>query len=133
MVPAAVDNMLAPAHLARLCLAKVDLAGQEARKGDLVDTQQPSVAEVKLIVAPVSALRSRVRQLLEDWPGNPLLEQLVAICGRLLGELEWPESFPGKLFAWRGFLRAGSLSNCNLYNHDRLFCCRVWGETWSET
>jgi len=85
-IPGGMDQLLAGAHLARLSLAKMDLQGEETRQGGGVDVQQPSVLEVKLIVPPVSALRSRVKQLLEEWPGNPLLEQLVAICGRLLGE-----------------------------------------------
>ena len=59
------------------------------RRGDPVDVQRPSVAEARLVVGPVSALRARVHELLGEWPGNPLLEQLTTICKRLLGESAW--------------------------------------------
>ena len=47
--------------------------------------QQPHVAEAALVKEPVTALTQRLRQLLMDWPENPLLEQLIALCNRLLG------------------------------------------------
>ena len=49
--------------------------------------QQPAVGELLLVREPVAALLARLRELLEDWPGNPMLEQLIAICSRLLGAL----------------------------------------------
>lgn len=59
----------------------------------LVDVYQPVVEEVCLIEGPVSALRRRVRELLEEWPGNPLLAQLETIADRLLAT---PVSVPLK-------------------------------------
>ena len=47
--------------------------------------QQPHVAEAALVKEPVTALTQRLGQLLLDWPENPLLEQLIALCSRLLG------------------------------------------------
>ncbi len=38
-----------------------------------------------LLEEPVSSMQQRVAHLLAEWPDNPLLMQLKAICQRLLG------------------------------------------------
>jgi len=50
-----------------------------------VDLQCPVVEETALLVAPVRGVAARLVQLLEEWPEHPILSQLAAICGRLLG------------------------------------------------
>ena len=50
-----------------------------------MDLQGPVVEEAALLAAPVRAVAARLAQLLADWPEHPILEQLAAICGRLLG------------------------------------------------
>lgn len=53
--------------------------------GKAVDLQGPVVEETALLVAPVRGVAARLAQLLEEWPEHPILSQLAAICGRLLG------------------------------------------------
>ncbi|EFJ44763.1 hypothetical protein VOLCADRAFT_121252, partial [Volvox carteri f. nagariensis] len=49
-----------------------------------VDIQKPCVEEISLLQEPVSALESRLRGLLEEYPDHPLLVQLRAIALRVL-------------------------------------------------
>lgn len=53
--------------------------------GEALDIQQACVEEAALLQAPVSALRARLAQLLQEWPEHPVLLQLLAICDRLTG------------------------------------------------
>ena len=39
-----------------------------------------------LLQGPVRAVRTRLTELLAEWPDHPLLAQLAAIADRLLGE-----------------------------------------------
>ena len=55
--------------------------------GDAVDIQQACVEEAALLQGPVSALKARLNQLLQEWPEHPVLTQLLAICHRLTGLL----------------------------------------------
>lgn len=43
--------------------------------------------EVQLVAAPLAALVQRVQQLLEEFPDNPLLGQLLQLAGRIQGVL----------------------------------------------
>ncbi|GIL72549.1 hypothetical protein Vretifemale_2893, partial [Volvox reticuliferus] len=49
-----------------------------------VDIQKPCVEEISLLQEPVSAMESRLRRLLEEYPDHPLLVQLRAIALRVL-------------------------------------------------
>eukprot|EP00798_Chlamydomonas_sp_ICE-L_P024875 gene24875-10536_t len=49
-----------------------------------IDVQVSCVEEVSLLQAPVTAVEIRLRELLEEFPTHPLLEQLLAICTRCL-------------------------------------------------
>ncbi|GLI68780.1 hypothetical protein VaNZ11_013272, partial [Volvox africanus] len=49
-----------------------------------VDIQKPCVEEISLLQEPVSAMESRLRGLLEEYPDHPLLVQLRAITLRIL-------------------------------------------------
>lgn len=51
----------------------------------MVDVQGPVVAEAALLGPPLQSVAGRLAQLLDEWPGHPILSQLQAICGRLLG------------------------------------------------
>ena len=42
--------------------------------------------EVGLLEEPLQAMQERLTQLLADWPENPILMQLLALCQRLAGE-----------------------------------------------
>ena len=53
--------------------------------GDAVDIQQACVQEAAILQGPVSALKGRLHQLLQEWPEHPVLVQLLAICHRLTG------------------------------------------------
>ena len=59
-----------------------------------MDIQQACVEEAALLQGPVSALKKRLHQLLQDWPEHPVLEQLLAICHRLTGALTDPLACP---------------------------------------
>ena len=41
--------------------------------------------EAGLLDEPVQAMQERLTQLLADWPENPILMQLLALCQRLAG------------------------------------------------
>lgn len=87
MLPAEVDRQLAGANLHRLALEAGKLNTAASAAESLVDVQQPCTVELELLIAPVQALQVRLEELLLEWPDNPLLEQLVAICKRLIGTL----------------------------------------------
>lgn len=55
-----------------------------------MDIQQACVEEAALLQGPVSALKGRLHQLLQEWPEHPVLDQLLAICHRLTGALTPP-------------------------------------------
>ena len=85
MLPAEVDRQLAGANLHRLALEAGDLSASATAAESTVDVQASSTPELELLIPPVQALQARLAELLEEWPDNPLLEQLKAICSRLLG------------------------------------------------
>ncbi len=80
-----VDRQFAGANLYRLALEAGDLKAPPPAAGSAVDVQKPCIAELELVIGPVQILQGRLRELLQEWPDNPLLEQLIAICDRLLG------------------------------------------------
>ena len=41
--------------------------------------------EAGLLEEPLQAMQERLTQLLADWPENPILMQLLALCHRLAG------------------------------------------------
>ena len=43
-------------------------------------------AETGLLDEPLQGMQGRLEQLLADWPDNPILTQLLALCARLAGE-----------------------------------------------
>ena len=45
--------------------------------------QDANPAELALVLEPLGVLLRRVGLLLEEWPENPILQQLVAICQRV--------------------------------------------------
>lgn len=47
--------------------------------------QAACTEEAVLVQAPLQALQARLGQLLEEWPEHPVLAQLSAIAGRVLG------------------------------------------------
>ena len=54
--------------------------------------------EVGLLEEPLQAMQERLTQLLADWPENPILMQLLALCQRLAGEsLPHPCALGGSL------------------------------------
>ena len=53
--------------------------------GAVLDMQAAAVEETALLQGPVTACRTRLAALLQDWPDHPLLTQLLAICDRMLG------------------------------------------------
>lgn len=60
--------------------------GRVTAVGAEVDLQKPAVEEARLLQAPVLDLRTRLAELLSEWPENANLIQLDAICSRLLGQ-----------------------------------------------
>ena len=50
------------------------------------DMEEPCGAETGLLDEPLQGLQGRLGQLLADWPDNPILTQLLALCARLAGE-----------------------------------------------
>ena len=50
-----------------------------------VHSQGAAGQEVQLVNVPLAALAQRVRQLLHDFPENPLLEQLLQLAARVQG------------------------------------------------
>ena len=52
---------------------------------ELVDMEKPCMPEVSLLDEPLQAMQDRLRQLLADWPENPILTQLLVLCQRLTG------------------------------------------------
>lgn len=86
--PPGADTQLIAPNLCRLAIESRQTANNPSAASDKsVDVQQPCVSELERLVHPVRDLQVRLAQLLEEWPENPLLEQLVAICNRLLGGL----------------------------------------------
>ena len=52
-----------------------------------VDMEKPCMPEAGLLDEPLQAMQDpRLRQLLADWPENPILTQLLVLCQRLTGE-----------------------------------------------
>ena len=62
-----------------------------------IDVQQPgaAVGEAALLMAPIAALQTRLHELLAEWPDNPLLTQLLAICDRIQGESSTATTWKG--------------------------------------
>ncbi|KAK9809153.1 hypothetical protein WJX72_010301 [[Myrmecia] bisecta] len=90
-LPAWLDEAAATGHLMRVCTeqrriaARATPAANTGKAGEMVvDMQQAAVEETALLQGPVTASRTRLLQLLEEWPDHPLLAQLLAICDRLL-------------------------------------------------
>ena len=50
-----------------------------------MDVQRPMPGEVALLQDPVTALRRRITELLQEWPEHPILAQLLTVSIRLLG------------------------------------------------
>eukprot|EP00698_Gefionella_okellyi_P011092 TRINITY_DN2908_c0_g3_i1.p1 TRINITY_DN2908_c0_g3~~TRINITY_DN2908_c0_g3_i1.p1 ORF type:complete len:2883 (+),score=867.28 TRINITY_DN2908_c0_g3_i1:749-8650(+) len=46
--------------------------------------QDPNVREAVLVLVPIRALMQRLKQLLDQWPENATLQQLLKICDRIL-------------------------------------------------
>lgn len=87
--PQALDSALSATNLYAVALQARKLStaptlGEPSIEGAL-DVQKPCVIELEMLVTPVIALKTRLEELLDQWPQNPLLEQLTAICKRLLG------------------------------------------------
>ena len=51
-----------------------------------VDMAEACAAETGLLDEPLQGMQGRLGQLLADWPDNPILTQLLALCARLAGE-----------------------------------------------
>lgn len=81
------ESLLVPAHLLRVSLLHNSLTDKSDVLASSIDVQKPALSEVMMLRAPVSQLLSHLKALLQEWPENPLLEQLSAICRRLLGNL----------------------------------------------
>ena len=62
-----------------------------------VNVQETQLAEMGLLEEPVFSMGQRVANLLAEWPDNPLLMQLKAICQRLLGMPLAPYNLPPPL------------------------------------
>lgn len=104
VLPAWVDEVAGPGHLMRACsearavlardvraLGTIEEEGaraKKARKGDArrgeVDVTLPCVSEAALLLAPVGGVRSRLEELLAEWPEHPVLLQLHALCERII-------------------------------------------------
>lgn len=82
-----MDEHLSGASLARVSVEANRLIVGPTPSGGDADVQQPCIGELQLLISPLKALQTRLRQLMDEWPENPLLEQLTAICGRLAGAL----------------------------------------------
>eukprot|EP00887_Chlorella_sp_A99_P000601 scaffold17.g601.t1 len=109
VLPAAVDDASATGHLYAACCRLRQLtqrpatapasataapgAGEtgQATEG-VVDMQAGCIEEAVLVQAPVSALRQRLLELLQEWPEHPLLLQLAAIADRLVSLPLWEET-----------------------------------------
>ena len=54
-----------------------------------VDVQRPwgAIGEAALVIGPLAALQRRLQELLAEWPDNPLLMQLLAVCSRIQGRI----------------------------------------------
>ena len=83
--PAGCNDQVSCAHLCRLAIEASKATRSQASDRTALDVQQPCTDELELLIAPITALLNRLRELLDQWPENPLLEQLTAICNRLLG------------------------------------------------
>ena len=51
-----------------------------------VDMAEACAAETGLLDEPLQGMQGRLGRLLADWPDNPILTQLLALCARLAGE-----------------------------------------------
>ena len=100
VAPSDLDSKLCSANLCSLAIEASSLTASQAAGAALIDIQQPCMSELKLLVLPVTQLQTRLKELLDEWPENPLLDQLVAICDRLLGML--PEGLFSDSTAFHG-------------------------------
>ena len=98
--PAVLDRLSSAGSLARLAWEarqhKPALEGAAASSDagpQSLDVFAPCLEEAVLANEPVGALRDRLRDLLAEWPENPLLTQLLMIADRLLA---MPASAPFK-------------------------------------
>ncbi|KAK9833665.1 hypothetical protein WJX74_002204 [Apatococcus lobatus] len=92
-LPALLDGQTLLGHLLYLCQQATDLQTPSPSSAGEANVQEPQLAEMGLLEDPVNDMQSRVGYLLAEWPDNPLLLQLKAICQRLL---ELPVSLPLK-------------------------------------
>ena len=51
-----------------------------------MDVQRPVPGEAALLQGPVTAVRRRITELLQEWPEHPILAQLLTVSNRLLGK-----------------------------------------------
>lgn len=80
-----LDSLLATSHLLKTSLLYAKMKGLSTNHTNSLDVQKEAVSEVRLLRTPVKELLKSLQILLKDWPENPLLDQLSAICRKLLG------------------------------------------------